>query len=85
MCDKAGDGLRAYGGFDEPDQWRSTWTHGYTGDAWLDPVPTFGGHSQIPVARLEELPRGLAAAIDPAGGAFEIAYATVVVTAERSG
>jgi hypothetical protein len=34
----------------------------------LDQVPTFGGHSQFPPAKLEELLTGIGAAIDTIGG-----------------
>ena len=84
MCAKAADGMRQAGGFGNPEQWRFDWERPYTRDEWLDQVPTTGGHSQIPPARLEELLAGIGAAIDEVGGNFTVQYATVVVTAVRT-
>lgn len=44
-------------------------------------LPTFGGHSQIPTARLEGLLAGAGAAVDAMGGSFTMRYATMAVTA----
>ena len=46
-------------------------------------MPTFGGHSQIPPATLEELLAGIGAAIDAVGGSFTMQYTAVAVTAAR--
>jgi len=48
-------------------------------------VPTAGGHSQIPPAKLTELLAGIGAAIDAVGGSFTMHYLTVAVTAARTG
>jgi hypothetical protein len=45
---------------------------------------TFGGHSQIPPAKLEELLAGMGDAIDARGGSFTAHYTTVVATAART-
>ncbi len=82
-CAKAADGIREAGGFGEPAQWRFDWERPYTRDEWLDQVPTFGGHSLIPPAKLDEMLAGIAAAIDAEGGSFTMSYATVAVTAAR--
>jgi hypothetical protein len=50
----------------------------------VDLVPTSGGHSQLPPAKLEALPAGIGAAVDAAGGSFTMRYASVVLTAERT-
>ena len=84
MCTKAADGMRQAGAFGDPEQWRFDWERPYTRDEWLDQVPTFGGHSQLPPAKLEELLAGIGAAIDAAGGSFTMRYTTVVVTAART-
>lgn len=55
-----------------------------TRDEWLDQVPTHGGHSRLPRAKLEELLAGIGAAIDAVGGSFTMRYTTVVVTAVRT-
>jgi SAM-dependent methyltransferase len=78
---KAADGMRAAGSFGEPEQWQFDWERSYTRDEWVDQVPTSGGHNLFPQAKLDELLRGIAAAIDAAGGSFTMQYATVVVTA----
>lgn len=56
--------------FSEPERWRFDWEQHYTKDQWLDQVPAFGGHSQFPQAKLDELLAGLGAAIDATGGSF---------------
>jgi SAM-dependent methyltransferase len=84
MCAKAADGMREAGLFGEPEQWQFDWERPYTRDEWLDAVPTFGGHSQIPAATLDELLAGIGSAIDTAGGSFTMSYATLAVTAARA-
>ncbi len=81
MCDTAADGLGLSGQFNEPERWRFDWDRPYRRDEWLDQVPTFGGHSQIPPAELERLLAGIGEAIDAAGDTITMGYATVVVTA----
>jgi SAM-dependent methyltransferase len=81
---KAIGGMREVVGFGEPEQWQFDWELPYTRDEWLDVVPTFGGHSQFPPGKLDELLAGFGAAIDAAGGGFVMRYATVVVTAART-
>jgi SAM-dependent methyltransferase len=83
MCGKAADGMRQAGAFGEPEQWNFDWDHTYTREQWLEQVPTFGGHSQIPPARLQKLLAGMGAAIDARGGSFTTHYTTLVATAER--
>ena len=85
MCSQAADGIRRSAAFGEPEQWRYDWDHPYTRDEWLDQVPTAGGHSHIPPARLQELLAGIGAAIDTAGGGFTAHYTTLAVTAARTG
>jgi hypothetical protein len=85
MCARAADGMRHAGAFGDPEQWRSDWDRPYTRDEWLDVLPTVAGHNQIPPARLAHLLAGVGAAVDAAGGSFTVRYATVVVTAARSG
>jgi SAM-dependent methyltransferase len=85
LLTKAADGIRAANAFTEPEQWRFDWECRYTRDEWLDQVPTSGGHSRFPPAKLEELLAGLAAVIDAVGGSFTMCYGAVVVTAARIG
>lgn len=75
--------IRQTGAFGEPQRWQIDWQHRYTTDQWLDQVPTFGGHSRLPPAQLDELLTGIAAAIDAGGGSFTTRYATVAITASR--
>jgi SAM-dependent methyltransferase len=84
MCGTAADGLRQTGAFGDSEQWRFGWDRPYTRGEWLELVPTFGGHSQIPPDRLRELLAGIGAAIDAAGGSFTMHYTTLAVTAARA-
>ena len=85
MCGKAADGMRQAGAFGEPEQWRFGWDLPYSRDEWLELVPTFGGHSQIPPPKLQELLAGIGAAIDAVGGSFTMQCTTMAVTAARTG
>ncbi|MEV6398882.1 class I SAM-dependent methyltransferase [Streptomyces sp. NPDC051907] len=84
LCTRAADGMRAAGGFDEPEQWRFDWERSYTRDEWLDQLPTTGDHSQFPPAQLAELLAGVGAAVDARGGGFTMRYATLAVVAART-
>jgi SAM-dependent methyltransferase len=84
LLDKAADGIRETGKFTGPEQWQFDWERSYTIDEWLDTVPTFGGHSQIPPEKLGTLLAGIGAVIDAAGGSFTMGYIAVVVTATRA-
>jgi SAM-dependent methyltransferase len=85
LCDKGADGMRQAGAFGEPEQWRFDWDRPYTRDEWLDTVPTFGGYSKLPPAQQRELLASIGAALDAVGGSFTMRYATVAVTAARTG
>ena len=85
MCAKAAGGIRQANAFGVPEQWRFDWERSYTRDEWLDQLPTFGGHTQLPPARQAELLGGIGAAIDALGGGFTMGYATMAVTAARTG
>ena len=85
IFEKAIAGIRQTGAFDEPEQWHFDWERCYTADEWLDILPTFGGHSQIPPAKLAELLAGVADVIDAAGGSVTVNYSAVMVTATRMG
>ena len=83
MFTKAADGIRQAGAFGDPEQWRFDWDRPYTRDEWLEQVPTFGGHSQMPPAKQQEIVAGIGAALDAVGGSFTMHYTTVAVTAAR--
>ena len=85
MGGRAADGIRAAGAFGEPQEWLSRWSRPYTRDEWLDLVPTTGGFGRLPAGVQAELLAGLGAAVDAAGGAFTMGYATLAVTAARRG
>ncbi|MGO8723148.1 MAG: class I SAM-dependent methyltransferase [Acidimicrobiales bacterium] len=84
LCDKAADGIRQTGMFTEPEPWPFDWERPYTRDEWLETVPTFGGHSQLPPDKLAQLLSGLGDALDAAGGSITIGYNAVVITATRT-
>ena len=81
MWSRAADGMRAAGGFGEPEQWRFEWTKDYTRDEWLDALLTSG--AAIPQSNLTDLLVGIGEAIDAVGGSFTMNYVTFVVTAVR--
>lgn len=82
---KVGDGIRVVGGFSDPEQWRFDWEQRYTRDAWLDQLPTQGALTGMAPDKLRRVLDGVGAAIDAMGGGFTMAYATVAVTATRTG
>ncbi|WP_327138995.1 class I SAM-dependent methyltransferase [Nocardia sp. NBC_01327] len=81
---KAADGIRAAGGFTEPEQWGFDWEQHYTRDAWLDQLPSHGPLTQLPPEQLARILDGVGAAIDALGGGFTMPYTTVVITAART-
>jgi SAM-dependent methyltransferase len=83
MGGRAADGVRQAGTFDEPEEWLTEWARPYTRDEYLDLVPTSGGFGRLPENSQAEILAGLGAAIDAAGGAFTMDYATLAVTASR--
>ena len=83
MGGRAADGMRQARAFGEPEEWLADWARPYTRDEWLDLVPTLGGFRRLPENVQAELLAGLGAAVDAAGGAFTMGYATLAVTAVR--
>jgi SAM-dependent methyltransferase len=77
------DPLRKTGQFTEPEEWRGTWTAVVSRDQWLDLAPTAGGHSRIPVDKLQALLAGMGDVIDDHGGGFPITYTTVMIGATK--
>jgi SAM-dependent methyltransferase len=84
MFGKAAEGIKAAGGFGEPEQWRFDWERTYTRDEWLDQMPTFGTLTWLPDAKREAVLEGVGEAIDAFGGRFTVPYATVAVTASKA-
>lgn len=85
MFTTAADGIRAAGGFGDPEQWRFDWEQSYTREEWLDQLPTQGTLTRLPADKLAEVLAGVGAAIDAIGGSFTMPYITVAVTAARTG
>jgi SAM-dependent methyltransferase len=81
---KTADGIRAAGGFREPEQWRFAWERAYTRDEWLDQLPTHGHLNLLPPDKLATVLQQVGAAIDAIGGSFTMAYSTIAVTAART-
>ena len=84
MFAAAADGIRAAGGFGDPEQWRFDWELSYTRDEWLDLLPTQGILTQLPPDELAEVLAGVGAAIDAMGGSFTMPYTTLAATAART-
>lgn len=78
------DGFREVGQFDEPEEWRFDWDRTYTRDQWLDLLPTTGGLTRLPAAKLAEVLQRVGSAIDSLGGRFTMPYTTLAVTAVRA-
>jgi len=79
------DAMVGTGAFGEAEQWSAEWTWVYSRDAWLDVVPTQGGHNLLPAAQLDALSAGFGEVIDAAGGEFTMDYTTIVLIARRLG
>ncbi|MGX8903762.1 class I SAM-dependent methyltransferase [Streptomyces netropsis] len=82
---RATDGIRQAGGFSDPEQWRFDWERSYTRHEWLEQMPTQGAFTRLPPDKLAEVLDFVGAAIDRMGGTFTMPYATVAVTATRTG
>lgn len=81
---RAIDGIVATGAFTTPARLRfDRQAATIARDAWLDQVPTMGGHSRIPADKLTSLLDGLAQVLDEHGGSFTMSSATIATTADR--
>ncbi|MFC8225395.1 class I SAM-dependent methyltransferase [Streptomyces sp. NPDC057287] len=80
----ATEGIRGTEAFTAPERLRFDWRTTITREAWLDQVPTMGGHNRIPGGGLAELLDGLGRVIDDHGGSFSMHYATIAITADRT-
>lgn len=81
---KAIEGIRAARVFAEPERLRFDWRSTITREAWLDLVPTMGGHNRIPEDKITRLLDGLGNVIDDHGGSFTMCYAAIAITADRT-
>ncbi|MET7717345.1 class I SAM-dependent methyltransferase [Streptomyces sp. NPDC005407] len=82
---KTSGGISEVSGFGEPEQWRFDWEWSYSRDAWLDQMPTLGAFTRLPADKMAEVLEGTGDVIDDLGGSFTMNYATVAVTAARTG
>ncbi|MBV8789332.1 MAG: methyltransferase domain-containing protein [Mycobacterium sp.] len=82
---RAIDGVRAAGGFAEPEQWRFEWQREYTRDEWLDHLPTTGTLTQLAPDQLTEVLDAVGSAIDSLGGGFAMQYVTLATAATLTG
>jgi hypothetical protein len=84
LTERAANGICETRQYSEPQRWKFEWSRPYTAAQWLDAVPTFGGHHQIPPDKLVELLDGLGVVIEAAGGSFTMGYDALVITATRT-
>jgi SAM-dependent methyltransferase len=84
MFARAADGMRAAGGFGEPEQWRFEWELSYTREQWLDLLPTTGMLTRLAAGQRAEVLARVGAAIDELRGGFTMPYATLAATAART-
>jgi SAM-dependent methyltransferase len=82
---RAADGIRAAGGFGEPELWRYDWERSYSRDELLDLVSTSGGLTSLPPDRVADVLTAVGAAVDRLGGTVTLPYATWGLTAIRTG
>lgn len=83
FTDKAAEGIRRAGVFNEPAEWRHDWEREYTKDEWLDFAATSGVATNLAPATLDEVLTRIGAAVDAFGGRFTAHYVTTTVTAIR--
>ncbi|MET9030568.1 class I SAM-dependent methyltransferase [Nocardia sp. NPDC004168] len=84
MLDKAAEGIRETGRFEDPLESSFQWERTYTRDEWLDQLPTHGSMTRLPEDKLTQVLDGVGAAIDAMGGSFTLPYTTVAITATRT-
>ncbi|MGK5547914.1 class I SAM-dependent methyltransferase [Streptomyces sp. URMC 127] len=81
----AADAIRETGRFGEPEEWCFDWEWTYTRDAWLDQMLTHGALTRLPPDKSAEVLEHVGTAVDAMGGSFAVPYATVTITAVRTG
>jgi hypothetical protein len=80
----ATDALDAVGLFGGLSKQVFPWTCMYTTGEWLDHLPSHSDHASLAPAHLARLLTAVGAIIDSMGGAFEMGYETLLLTATRS-
>lgn len=81
ILDSVADGLRATGGFAEPEEWSVVTERTYTTAQWLDLLPTQGTMTRLPADAIAEVSAVVGASIDALGGRFTMPFYTVALTA----
>jgi SAM-dependent methyltransferase len=81
----AADGIRQTGEFAEARRQRFDWERSYTRDEWLDQLPTHGTLTRLPQDKLRHVLDRVGAMVDALGGRLTVSYATVAITAARTG
>lgn len=84
LLNRAADGIRAAGGFEEPEQWSDEGELTYTREEYLDLLPTSGGLTRLAPGPLEEVLSAAGAAIDALGGTVTVRYTVHSTCAVRS-
>lgn len=79
----AAEGIRAAGGFDEPELWRDDWERTYARDELLELVRTSGGLTSLDPGQADRVLATVAGAAAELGDTVTLPYATWGLTAVR--
>jgi SAM-dependent methyltransferase len=82
---KAADGMRAAGGFGDPERWQYDWERSYTREEWLDQLTTSGALTQLPPDKLAAVREAAGAALATLGDSMTVRLVTVAIMAVRTG
>jgi SAM-dependent methyltransferase len=82
---RAADGIRAAGGFGDPERWQYDWERSYTRDEWIDQLATSGALTPLPPDRLAGVLAAVGTALDGMGASITVRLTTVAIMAARSG
>ncbi len=77
------DGLRACDTLAAPQIKSFPWSRTYTRDQWLDELQTHSDHAALPAEERHTLLDEIGKTIDDFGGAFDMAYAAILISATR--
>jgi SAM-dependent methyltransferase len=81
---KAADGMRAAGGFGDPERWRYDWERSYTREEWLDQLATSGALTRLPPDKLAEVLEAVGVTLDAMASSITVRLTTVAITAART-
>ena len=82
---RAADGIRAAGGFGDPERWQYDWERSYSRDQWLDQLATSGALTPLPPDRLAGVLAAVGTALDGMGASITVRLTTVAIMAARTG